>query len=178
MALITCSECGKQISDRASVCIHCGCPIEDTNKDNKLYKIILKEFIDQKKKSDAWANCGIKLRNSYNIPTKESFIITKTLPSTIITGIKLDNVEFVLNDFKRIGCVVEAVEDSDNTINPINDIIAQRTENANAPVVCPRCGSSAITTGARGVNWRLGLIGASKTVNRCGSCGYTWEPRK
>lgn len=28
MALIKCSECGKEISDKAKVCIHCGCPIE------------------------------------------------------------------------------------------------------------------------------------------------------
>jgi len=27
MALINCPECGKEISDKASVCIHCGCPI-------------------------------------------------------------------------------------------------------------------------------------------------------
>lgn len=45
-------------------------------------------------------------------------------------------------------------------------------------VLCPKCGSTAITTGARGANWTLGLFGASKTVNRCGACGYTWEPRK
>lgn len=42
---------------------------------------------------------------------------------------------------------------------------------------CPKCGSTAITTGARGVNWTLGLIGASKTVNRCGKCGHTWQPK-
>ena len=28
MALINCSECGKSFSDRASVCPHCGCPME------------------------------------------------------------------------------------------------------------------------------------------------------
>lgn len=28
MALIKCPECGKEISDRASSCIHCGCPLE------------------------------------------------------------------------------------------------------------------------------------------------------
>ena len=28
MALIKCRECGKEISDRAPQCIHCGCPIE------------------------------------------------------------------------------------------------------------------------------------------------------
>lgn len=27
MALIRCSECGKEISDKASVCINCGCPV-------------------------------------------------------------------------------------------------------------------------------------------------------
>ena len=29
MALIECPECGKQISDKAKACIHCGCPIDD-----------------------------------------------------------------------------------------------------------------------------------------------------
>ena len=41
---------------------------------------------------------------------------------------------------------------------------------------CPKCKSTAITTGARGVNNFWGLLGASKTVNRCGNCGYTWKP--
>lgn len=30
MALIKCEDCGKEISDKASACIHCGCPIENT----------------------------------------------------------------------------------------------------------------------------------------------------
>ena len=29
MALIKCPECGNQVSDKAKVCIHCGCPIEE-----------------------------------------------------------------------------------------------------------------------------------------------------
>lgn len=41
---------------------------------------------------------------------------------------------------------------------------------------CPKCNSTAITTCARGVNNFWGLLGASKTVNRCGNCGYTWKP--
>lgn len=28
MALIKCTECGKEISDRASICPNCGCPVE------------------------------------------------------------------------------------------------------------------------------------------------------
>ena len=29
MALITCPECGKQISDKAPACIHCGYPMQE-----------------------------------------------------------------------------------------------------------------------------------------------------
>lgn len=29
MALITCPECGKQISDKAPACIHCGYPLQE-----------------------------------------------------------------------------------------------------------------------------------------------------
>lgn len=32
MALIKCKECGKEISDKATACIHCGCPIEKEKK--------------------------------------------------------------------------------------------------------------------------------------------------
>ena len=48
MALIKCSECGKNVSDKAKVCIHCGAPIEEVkknnttkvDKDNKIRKFI------------------------------------------------------------------------------------------------------------------------------------------
>lgn len=31
MALIKCPECGKEVSDRAKTCIHCGCPLEEAS---------------------------------------------------------------------------------------------------------------------------------------------------
>ncbi len=55
-----------------------------------------------------------------------------------------------------------------------NQVELQESEN-NKPK-CPKCGSTNITTGARGANWAFGFIGASKTVNRCGDCGHTWKP--
>ncbi len=30
MALIKCPECGKEVSDKAAVCIHCGYPLKQT----------------------------------------------------------------------------------------------------------------------------------------------------
>lgn len=35
MALINCYECGREISDRATYCPHCGCPIEETHTEEK-----------------------------------------------------------------------------------------------------------------------------------------------
>ena len=34
MALIKCAECGREISDRASACVHCGCPISLSKQSN------------------------------------------------------------------------------------------------------------------------------------------------
>ena len=34
MALINCSECGKEISDKASNCPNCGCPVEKMDAEN------------------------------------------------------------------------------------------------------------------------------------------------
>lgn len=34
MALITCKECGQQISDKATTCIHCGCLLSEADNDN------------------------------------------------------------------------------------------------------------------------------------------------
>lgn len=46
-----------------------------------------------------------------------------------------------------------------------------------AALKCPRCGSTNISTGARGVSFFWGFLGADKTVNRCGKCGFTFKPR-
>ena len=32
MALLNCSDCGKEVSDNASACVHCGCPIHNHGK--------------------------------------------------------------------------------------------------------------------------------------------------
>ena len=38
MALITCQECGKEVSDKATSCPNCGVPIGDTNANTKFCK--------------------------------------------------------------------------------------------------------------------------------------------
>lgn len=43
MSLIKCPECGKEISDRAESCIHCGCPIGPGH--NGILRVELKSFL-------------------------------------------------------------------------------------------------------------------------------------
>lgn len=44
-------------------------------------------------------------------------------------------------------------------------------------LTCPKCGSTAVTTGQRGFSIITGFLGSSQTMNRCGNCGYKWKPR-
>ena len=41
---------------------------------------------------------------------------------------------------------------------------------------CPKCGSTNVSTGAKGYSFVTGFVGAGKTVNRCGKCGHKWKP--
>lgn len=42
---------------------------------------------------------------------------------------------------------------------------------------CPKCGSTAVSIGARGFSIVTGFLGSGQTVNRCGNCGYKWKPK-
>lgn len=68
MALIKCPECGKEVSDKAPACIHCGCPLEQ-----KIYEVVngvtydisfLKDpkidFIQKIKMIREQTGCGLK----------------------------------------------------------------------------------------------------------------------
>jgi len=51
MALINCTECGKQISDRSVACIYCGCPMSEIKKDIDLIK--QKQMEEERKRIEA-----------------------------------------------------------------------------------------------------------------------------
>lgn len=51
MSLIPCKECGKDVSDLAESCPHCGCPVSHTLKDRKEKKIIA-SYADEKKSQE------------------------------------------------------------------------------------------------------------------------------
>ena len=75
MALIKCSECGKEISDKAKMCVNCGNPIQPLDDD--YYDIVFKvnemyedykdrHFVSKRKKYDEIKTYkGVMLTSNY-----------------------------------------------------------------------------------------------------------------
>ena len=61
-------------------------------------------------------------------------------------------------------------------VDALMESIKKNNQKSNV-LKCPKCGSTAITTGQRGFSLISGFWGSGKTVNRCGKCGYKWKPR-
>ena len=72
MALVKCSECGKQVSDQAKVCVHCGCPIEK----KQFCPECGKEVSD---KATVCPTCGCPINNT-SLPEPQT--VTSTSVST------------------------------------------------------------------------------------------------
>lgn len=152
MALIKCPECGKEVSDKALTCIHCGCPLVEKN-----HCIINGVDVD----------CSFLFDPKYeDIEIKELIMMEKT---NLDAGI----ADKIVEEWSKKGEIPPVFN---GKISTYEEESRQAMERINNQLHCPKCGSTSITTGARGVNWFLGFIGANKTVNRCGKCGYTWEP--
>lgn len=168
MALIKCPECQKEISDKSSTCIHCGFPLKSQPATNSLENICLIngtpfDF------TEIIADVNTFYENLPNPSIIEKSNLGLTLNRKIrqLTGI--NDVAGATLASKIIS--LKSIPKTFNSNEFPDPISFDKTK-----VCCPHCGSTSITTGARGINWTLGLIGASKTVNRCAKCGYTWQP--
>ena len=157
--LITCPECSEKISDKSDVCVHCGYPIKKILESK--YKNICIIDGTPYDLSEQLNN----INNSQYRPLKqlvEEYGMSIADASNLWRIIKSTNqIPLEYNSSKQ-----------DEYRNQLN-----AEQNLKTPK-CPKCGSTAITAGARGVNFTWGFIGASKTVNRCANCGHTWKPGK
>jgi len=70
MALIKCSKCGREISDKAEVCIYCVCPLSITLE--RAYKITkCPECGTERKPGDTECYCGLIYENYKNYITRK-----------------------------------------------------------------------------------------------------------
>lgn len=154
MSLIICSECGKEISDKALACIHCGCPIQKEKKLNTTKNFVymcmsntclsnpFKEFDEYKGSTIICPDCGRQLEYY------ETEIID-------------NNTDLVVEQFE---------EKSHKNI--------KNAHQANVPT-CPTCQSTniekiSLTKKAIG-GAMFGILSSDvrKTMH-CRNCGYKW----
>lgn len=191
MALIKCPECEETISDKAKVCIHCGYPISehisslleeveyesenfDDSEDEEVVGICaidgvkynlsdFKDFFFNEERNKGMTPFGMSRWLSENIP-ELSLDAAQGLVKIIQETGEIPS-EFSIDGFKT----KEAEEEERRKI------YETKWDNL---VHCPRCDSTQIVTGQRGYSLMWGFLGSNKTMNRCASCGYKWEPRK
>lgn len=153
MALVKCPECGKEVSDKAPQCIHCGFPMKKTN-----------EICEINGTTFNLSNWLAIVQEKQNMSREDRWNLARELRVDI--GGNIIIADTILNE------IIQTGEVPPKYIPPI------RLGSTPTVPTCPKCGSTSITTGPRGVNGIWGFIGASNTVNRCSNCGHTWEPKK
>lgn len=177
MALITCPECGKQISDKAPACIHCGYPLQQEQ---------------QTVPTTAAVSISKKVAiHSFNQPSPQKIPTIKVVRE--ITGMGLAEAKEFVEQTTPYVIVKDGL--SDNQANEIvqkfkAEGIDAQIFGSDAPVTfvshtkdkdiisCPQCGSTQYHAGARGFSLITGFVGSGKTVLTCLKCGHRWKPGK
>ena len=167
MALIKCPECGKDISDKSSTCIHCGYPLDSEKtlskfSNDKLYKVILLKFEPNNK-----VKIIQKLRDVFGIALGEARVYTETTPCVIAMNVDGGRCEKIQSELESVGAHLDIIETGKKASSPVP---------SNNAVKCPHCGAVSIATINRGYSMVWGFVGSGNAVNVCQSCGYKWKP--
>lgn len=145
MAIINCPECGKEVSDKAKVCIHCGYPLEEMN--SAKYKCSINENIYDLKES-----LYLMERGKY----KEAFLGIKNS----IGEISIKNCLNIL-EYMDIAGEVPATYHIKEYTKEIEKEAAQKIlimkdavkVSKDGDIICPKCGSTQIQVVSR--KWSL-----------------------
>lgn len=180
MALIKCPECTGQVSDRASVCIHCGYPLQEKNqkiiwnnidvtdvenfyiglsKQNKKAFVYFCEYYEDSSKAGA----DPSKRNIEYPDQQEKYKIANKFIKEFSRNNSISRHEAgkLILDYLRSKNYASTPRPTSRPTNQLR---------------CPKCGSTAITTEERGYSLWIGWYGANEKKNLCQSCGYKWKP--
>lgn len=156
MSLIKCLECGREISDKATVCIHCGCPIE---KDRNLYAT--KKFVYMCMSTSCLSN-----------PFKEFDEYKGEIQVCPDCGKQLEYYETEIIDNDTNLVVKRSVEEAYGNMHNTS------AQLSNMPK-CPTCSSTNIKKigSISKVAGAVTFVIFSKTAKsqfECKNCGYKW----
>ena len=160
MALVKCPECKKEVSSMSEMCIHCGFPISKTIQRDGV--CIIEDRIHD---LSAYKH---KLLIADESKEKEYYNLIHDM-AYYIGNISIYGAADLARIIRETGEIPKTYDGSHLCIKSPKD---------DGLLHCPKCNSTNISTGSRGYSMMWGFIGSGKTVNRCGSCGHKWEPRK
>lgn len=161
--LIKCPECGKEVSDKADVCIHCGCPIKreliELNTVNNIC------CINGVEKDLTW-----QIANLYADITMYDFV-----EGLGITPKEGRGLYHILLEFKKAPLVFDTsrIEEYEQRLREI-----KKEREAKLPH-CPTCNSTKIkkiSATSKAVNTAVfGLFGTKRFKQwHCNNCGHEW----
>ena len=175
MALIECPECGKMISDKASDCPNCGFPISAMMIEH------------ERSISEGLNNTLIYGEKTYDLTEVVEFVL-KTIqhckPTEFVRKIYTPGKNIFHNRFPEISDedadtimaqVAVAGHIIEHTMKP-STYNYDKIQPCDNQLRCPKCGSTAIVTMARGYSGWTGWFGSGDPMNVCQQCGKKWKP--
>ena len=113
MALIVCPECGKEVSDKSEVCIHCGYPLINTkcNINGIIYDFKEELPIALLEKTDDYVSVYGKIRRKTSLTLADTGDLidiireTKAIPESFTPKFPLENREKIYGNPKEKGIV-------------------------------------------------------------------------
>lgn len=190
MALITCPECSREISDKAAACLNCGCPIDKS----ELPKVTCREckhvYPANKFKCP---NCFSNNSEYIHIVETQSAAANSNSIMTLYPGtIRCKACDFVYPVELPSCRACNAINDQKPTIVSQQSSKSPTTIEPDASIICPKCkAKNAYNAGNKGfglgkaaiggvligpVGLLGGLIGSNKTVITCLKCNHKWCP--
>lgn len=173
MALIQCPECGKEISDLAPACIHCGFPLETLNpKWNSRCLIDGKEYDFSEMLRIYHTRSRSQSVSSFNDIMKR---IEKDLGKDRNKQLRV----FLLHYITDHGGVPASIIRSELPPQDPKDALAigkiWMEQDVSGPLRCPRCGSPQVyPLKDSSILWNF--IGTGGPKNLCGACGHKFRP--
>lgn len=171
MALIKCPECGREISNKAKACIHCGYPLQEEERIsasvNTLKKVVLPCCYEREVKLTA-----IKVvRTVTGLGLADAVALVEQSSPVVITDTDLENANQIAKMFHDEGINAQVVDVDKEIVVPVKKLVKPPKIPA-----CPKCGSTSIATVNRGYSLVWGFLGSGTPMNVCQACGHKFKP--
>ena len=169
MALIKCPECGREVSDRANACIHCGFPLNEVIATKPQTSNALKKVVIPCCENTTYKLTAIKVvRQVTGLGLAEAKELVERSNPVVVNNVDANTANDVANQFIREGINAQVANADETIIVPDKKI-------AKIPC-CPKCGSTSLATVNRGYSIVWGFLGSGTPMNVCQACGHKFKP--